>query len=130
MTTLTPSAPARTPGIPHHAWYAPSKLGKYAILVFCTLLTLGPVLWTISTSMRPVTESLGASPSLIPRSLDTASYKDVFDQVDMKLLILNSILVTAACALGQMLTAAMAGYVSRRWISAGRTRSSRSSWRR
>lgn len=117
MTTKTTavesasSKASRTPGIPHHAWYAPSKLGKYFILLIGTLLTLGPVLWTISTSLRPVTESLGASANLIPSSLDFGSYREVFEQVDMKLLILNSVLVTAACAIGQMITAAMAGYV-------------------
>ncbi len=88
-----------------------SGIGKFAVLIVSMLLTLGPVMWTVSTSLRPVTESLGATPSLLPTSLDFGSYADVFKQVDMRLLILNSVLVTAACALGQMITAAMAGYV-------------------
>lgn len=86
-------------------------LGRIAFLLVATALTLGPVLWTVSTSLRPVTESLGATPSLVPTSLDVGAYRDVFVQVDMALLILNSVLVTAACAIGQMVTAAMAGYV-------------------
>ena len=86
-------------------------LGRIAFLLAATALTLGPVLWTVSTSLRPVTESLGATPSLVPTSLDVGAYRDVFVQVDMALLILNSVLVTAACAIGQMVTAAMAGYV-------------------
>lgn len=105
MTTLPiPSASPR-------AVLVASSIGKYVILVVAMLLTLGPVMWTVSTSLRPVTESLGATPSLLPTSLDFGSYVDVFKQVDMGLLILNSVLVTAACAIGQMVTAAMAGYV-------------------
>ncbi|WP_392466799.1 carbohydrate ABC transporter permease [Arsenicicoccus cauae] len=88
-----------------------SLLGRVLVLLVATALTLGPVLWTVSTSLRPVTESLGATPSLVPTSLDLSSYRDVFVQVDMWMLVLNSVLVTAACAIGQMITAAMAGYV-------------------
>ncbi len=86
-------------------------LGRVVVLLVATILTLGPVLWTVSTSLRPVTESLGATPNLVPTSFDPSSYRDVFVQVDMWMLVLNSVLVTAACAIGQMLTAAMAGYV-------------------
>lgn len=86
-------------------------LGKFVILVVATILTLGPVLWTVSTSLRPVTESLGGTPTIWPTSLDFGSYTDVFRQIDMVLLLWNSVLVTALCAVGQMITAAMAGYV-------------------
>lgn len=111
MTTQgTPLASAEIVGRRRRR-FAPTTVGKYLVLALATLLTLGPVLWTVATSLRPVTESLGANPTLIPTSLDAGSYADVFAQVDMWLLILNSVLVTAACAVGQMITAAMAGYV-------------------
>ena len=47
-----------------------STVARIAFLVVATALTLGPVLWTVSTSLRPVTESLGASPSLVPTSIE------------------------------------------------------------
>ena len=105
-TPLPSRPPVRGRRLPNR-----STLARIAFLAVATFLTLGPVLWTVSTSLRPVTESLGATPSLLPTSLDFGSYKDVFAQVDMGLLILNSVLVTAACAIGQMVTSAMAGYV-------------------
>lgn len=89
----------------------PTFIGKVVVLSVAALLTLGPVLWTVSTSLRPATESLGATPTIWPTSLDFGSYADVFTKVDMWLLVWNSVLVTAACAIGQMITAAMAGYV-------------------
>ncbi|KUG51126.1 sugar ABC transporter permease [Serinicoccus chungangensis] len=85
-------------------------LWKYLILGVATALTLGPVVWTVLTSLQPPSQSLGSG-SVIPSSLTFVAYQDVFAQVDMWLLILNSVLVTAAIALGQMLTAAMGGYV-------------------
>ncbi len=97
-----------------------SFVGKVVVLAIAALLTLGPVLWTVSTSLRPVTESLGATPTIWPTSLDFGSYADVFEQVDMWLLVWNSVLVTAACAIGQMITAAMAGYVFAKVPFAGR----------
>ena len=112
MTTLTPicPGPARpgsrtTPGMPRRSSASTPSSSS-------TLLTLGPVLWTISTSMRPVhriarrlTESDSAqSGHRVPATSSTRS---------TWLLILNSILVTAACA-SQMSPRRWAGYVSRK----------------
>ncbi|CCH75906.1 Binding-protein-dependent transport systems inner membrane component [Nostocoides japonicum T1-X7] len=88
-----------------------ASTSKIVFLAIAALFTLGPVVWTILTSLQPPTESLGATPSLIPKDLSFESYKAVFQQVDMVLLIVNSALVTLLCAVGQMITAAMAGYV-------------------
>ncbi len=114
MTTVTVPAPRSRRLVDGSAF------ARIAFLLVATALTLGPVLWTVSTSLRPVTESLGATPTIWPTSLEFGSYADVFRQVDMWLLILNSVLVTAACAIGQMITAAMAGYVFARVEFKGR----------
>lgn len=122
-----PTASSRTGGTPSGSprrvlrrLFSASTVGRAIVLVIATLLTLGPVLWTVSTSLRPVTESLGATPTIIPTSLDVSSYRDVFTKVDMWRLVLNSTLVTAIVAVGQMLTAAMAGYVFARVQFKGR----------
>ena len=49
-----------------------SALGRAVVLVVATLLTLGPVLWTVSTSLRPVTESLQKSFHQMPHVHDLA----------------------------------------------------------
>lgn len=107
MTTTASRPPIRR----RRLRVTPAGVGRVAVLLVAALLTLGPVLWTVSTSLRPVTESLGATPTLWPTGLDFSSYADVFTQVDMWLLVLNTTLVTGLVALGQMLTAAMAGCV-------------------
>lgn len=86
-------------------------LAKYSALLVAAVLTLGPVWWTFTTSLRPAAESFSLPPSFFPTSPDFSSYTAVFEQIAVPLLVLNSALVTGVVAVGQMLTAAMAGYV-------------------
>ena len=76
----------------------------------CALLTLGPVIWTVSTSLRTPAESFDLPPKIIPTDPTVEAYRGVFDQIDVWLLALNSTLVTALIAVGQMITAGLAGY--------------------
>ena len=78
-------------------------------LLVATFLTLGPVVWTFWVALTPAGEGLSIS-----------AFGDVFDQVDMMLLFWNSTLVTGLCALGQMVSAAMAGYAFARLEFRGR----------
>lgn len=87
------------------------QVAKYTVLAVAALLTLGPVWWTFTTSLRPAAESFSLPPSFFPTDPDFSSYAAVFEQVKVPLLVLNSALVTAVIAVGQMITAAMAGYV-------------------
>ncbi|GGV86514.1 carbohydrate ABC transporter permease [Streptomyces massasporeus] len=83
---------------------------RIAGLAVCALLTLGPVVWTVSTSLRTPAEAFDLPPQLIPSNPSTEAYRGVFDQIDVWLLALNSTLVTALIAVGQMITAGLAGY--------------------
>lgn len=81
------------------------RAAKIAVMAVAAFLTLGPVIWTLWTSLTPLDSATGERP------VGLAAYADVFTQVDMWLLVWNSALVTGLCAAGQMITAAMAGYV-------------------
>ncbi|WP_037673571.1 carbohydrate ABC transporter permease, partial [Streptomyces afghaniensis] len=83
---------------------------RIAGLTVCALLTLGPVVWTVSTSLRTPAEAFDLPPQLIPANPSTEAYRGVFDQIDVWLLALNSTLVTGLIAAGQMITAGLAGY--------------------
>ncbi|MFF9496649.1 carbohydrate ABC transporter permease [Streptomyces flaveolus] len=83
---------------------------RIASLAVCALLTLGPVLWTVSTSLRTPAKAFDLPPRLIPADPSAEAYRGVFDQIDVWLLALNSTLVTALIAVGQMVTAGLAGY--------------------
>ncbi|MEU9152331.1 carbohydrate ABC transporter permease [Streptomyces sp. NPDC048417] len=83
---------------------------RIAALTVCALLTLGPVIWTVATSLRTPAQSFDLPPQIIPTHPTTAAYHGVFQQIDVWLLALNSTLVTALIAVGQMITAGLAGY--------------------
>jgi multiple sugar transport system permease protein len=83
---------------------------RIVLLMIAAVLTLGPVMWTLSTSLRSPSESFKLPPSFFPWNPDFTSYAQVFQQLDIVLLVLNSALVTGLIAVGQMITAAMAGY--------------------
>ncbi|ALO65452.1 sugar ABC transporter permease [Arthrobacter alpinus] len=124
MTTISvkesSSAPGRIPAPRKKIHVSGRTAGRAAILIVATFLTLGPVVWTVLTSMRSPSESLGAGGSIFSGGLDFSSYTDVFAQVNMWLLIWNSVLVTGIIAVGQMFTAALAGYVFARIDFRGR----------
>ena len=84
--------------------------GRIVGLALCALLTLGPVIWTVSTSLRTPAESFDLPPKIIPTHPTVDAYRGVFDQIDVWLYALNSTLVTALIAAGQMITAGLAGY--------------------
>ena len=112
---ITTVAPARRRTLP-----APSTAVRMVVLLVAAALTLGPVIWTLSTSLRSPAESFTLPPQLIPTDPDFTPYAEVFQQIDMALLVLNSALVTGLITIGQMLSAALAGYAFARLQFRGR----------
>lgn len=107
-TTRAPRSHSRTRWHPSRVQLG--TLGRVFALLVCALLTLGPVLWTVSTSLRAPAESFDLPPQLVPTDPTTEAYGAVFDQLDVWLVALNSTLVTGLIAGGQMITAGLAGY--------------------
>ncbi|MER6071600.1 carbohydrate ABC transporter permease [Streptomyces sp. NPDC001817] len=101
---------SRAPLSLDRARYALGPWARIAGLTVCALLTLGPVVWTVSTSLRTPADSFDLPPQIVPAHPSTAAYRGVFDQIDVWLLALNSTLVTSLIAVGQMITAGLAGY--------------------
>jgi multiple sugar transport system permease protein len=112
MTTTTERVSTRTPAVPARTRRKPNwnLVLRVVLLMIAAVLTLGPVMWTLSTSLRSPSESFKLPPSFFPWNPDFTSYSQVFRQLDIVILVLNSALVTGLIAIGQMVTAAMAGY--------------------
>jgi len=83
----------------------PSTIARVVVLAVATFLTLGPVLWTLWIAVTPKAAGGGGG------GFSLSAFSEVFSKVDMVLLVWNSALVTGLCAVGQMFTAALAGYV-------------------
>ena len=79
--------------------------GKFALLGLAALLTIGPVVWTLITALSPT------DPVTQEVSVGFGAFADVFAKIPIWLYAWNSALVVVLVAAGQMLSAAMAGYV-------------------
>ncbi|APH43738.1 sugar ABC transporter permease [Microbacterium sp. 1.5R] len=79
--------------------------GKFALLGLAALLTIGPVVWTLITALSPT------DPVTQEVSVGFDAFADVFAKIPIWLYAWNSALVVVLVAAGQMLSAAMAGYV-------------------
>ncbi len=109
MTTTAPPAAtshrADPPSPVHRRQFPVGTAGRVLVLAIATFLTLGPVIWTFWTSVTPQPPGGGDA------EVGFGAYRDAFARVDMVLLFWNTVLVTGLVALGQMFTAALAGYV-------------------
>ncbi|MGO4956082.1 carbohydrate ABC transporter permease [Luteococcus sp. Sow4_B9] len=76
---------------------------RILVLLVALFLTLGPVVWTLWVALTPA-DAAGH------RTLSLAAFRDVSTKVDIVRLFWNSTLVTGLAAVGQMFTAALAGY--------------------
>lgn len=106
---LEPAA-ARRIRIPHaarrKAWRG---IGLLALTLIAAAFVL-PILWTVSTSLRTPAESFSNPPQWIPLAPVWANYSAVFEQVPLATFFLNSVIVTGAIVVLQLITSTMSGY--------------------
>src|SRR5438105_10204181 len=80
------------------------------LLVALALVWLAPIVWTISTSLRTPAQSFSLPPKWLPTDFAIDNYAQVFERVPFAQILANSVKVSVAIVLGQLVTASMAGY--------------------
>lgn len=85
-------------------WLSMCLLGLFCVLV------LAPFAWVLATSLRLPAESFSVPPEWIPLNPDFGNYEQVFDRIPFWRQISNSLFVSVAIVLGQLITASLAGY--------------------
>jgi multiple sugar transport system permease protein len=83
-------------------------LGLALIVLAC--LWLAPIVWTMSTSLRTPAQSFSLPPQWLPTDFAYRNYLQVFDSVPFAEILSNSVKVSVAIVVGQLLTASLAGY--------------------
>jgi len=91
-----------------------------AFLFIFAVIALLPFLWVVSTSLRTPAQSFTLPPKWIPTDLAFENYNEVFTQIPFWNQIANSFIITIAVVLGQLVTAALAGYAFARLKFPGR----------
>lgn len=88
-------------------------LGRAAgvvVLVGAAMVALGPLLWTVTTSLRSPADAFTNPPQWLPSDPQWSNYRAVFDSVPLGRFFLNSVLVTALIVGGQLVTCTLSGY--------------------
>lgn len=95
------------------------------LLLHLVLLTVGiifilPFVWSISTSLKPMSDLFQVTPKLIPSDLRWQNYGDVLDFVPFVRFYANTIIVTVARVAGQVFLASLAAFAFSRLRFPGR----------
>ncbi|MFJ3404680.1 carbohydrate ABC transporter permease [Promicromonospora sp. NPDC090134] len=81
-----------------------------AVLVLAAMVAFGPLLWTLTTSLREPAESFTNPPVWLPLEPDFSNYATVFSQVSLGRFFLNSVIVTGLIVGAQIITCTLSGY--------------------
>ena len=89
------------------------------IAALAILFTL-PLIWLISSSLKPETQVFEFPPRFIPRQIKWANYPDVIDSFPFVTSARNTLAVVFGVMIGRVLTASMAAYAFARLRFPGR----------
>lgn len=92
----------------------------YGLLLFISVLTLGPFLIMLSVSLRPNFSFMTFPLSLVPPEPGLDNYARLFHQSGIRRWILNSVLISSTVTFLQALTCSLAGYAFARGRFPGR----------
>ena len=86
------------------------KLSFYGLLIFYSVLTIVPFLWSLSTSFKPSEEVYQSN--LIPEAATMKAYATVFGKIqpNFQTLFANSLFIACVVVVLHLIFAALAGY--------------------
>jgi multiple sugar transport system permease protein len=90
--SIVKRSPRRTVG--HSPRRTQALIVRYAVLTGVLAISIGPLLWQLSSSLKGPGEALfGTEATLFPQDPSFAAYATVFEQVPMSLYIRNSLIM-------------------------------------
>jgi len=81
----------------------------FALLTLGAVAMMGPFVWMLSTSLKPMAEQFDMA--LIPHSPTLQNYPQLFQIMPFHLLLWNSLKLAMLSVLGQLLTCSMAAFI-------------------
>lgn len=92
----------------------------YLSYFIIAVVTLFPILWVLSTSLKSSGEIYKYPPNWIPETLKFSNYRMVFSLTDLPQYFLNSIQIAIITTVGVVLIAILAGYGFSRFLFKGK----------
>ena len=82
----------------------------HLVLIPIAVVMVIPLVWMVVTSLQTLEETRHYPPTLVPTSLQFRNYTDVLQQAPFARWFVNTLLVTLACVVGNLLFCSLAGY--------------------
>jgi multiple sugar transport system permease protein len=96
------------------------SLGIYALLTFGGIAMVLPFLWMISTSLKSPSEVMIMPPIWIPSKLNGSNYARAWEMASFSHYLFNSVVVTVATTIGELITTILAAFAFSRLRFYGR----------
>ncbi len=109
----------KRPGTAHRKKYA-TKLVNHAVLIVGGLVFIFPLLWLLSTSLKPDTQIFKVPPELIPRPFMWENYVNMWIYFPFFLFLKNTLIIVVLSMAGVLLSAPLVAYAFARLRWPGR----------
>lgn len=96
------------------------RYSLYVLAIICALAFALPFFWTVSSSLKPISEIYMFPPTLWPNEIRWINYSDVFRLAPFARFIWNTVVITACAMVGQILSASAVAYGFARFRFPGR----------
>ena len=111
-------ASSLTTRAPRHMGRMLARALKYALLLFMAFIAVFPLYWLVVSSLKDVGEIF--SPPLIPLRPTLENYADAHERIPIARMLLNSVVVSAAVTVCQLVTSVLLAYSLMRWDFKGK----------
>ena len=92
----------------------------YVLLTVGGIVMIFPLIWTFSTSLKPLEQVTVTQINLIPDPIKWTNYVDIFSQVRLTRYVGNTLITVAASLFGGLVTCSLAGFAFARLKFPGR----------
>jgi multiple sugar transport system permease protein len=82
----------------------------YVVLIGGSLIFILPLVWLVSTSLKPDTQVFRYPPEWIPRPIQLANYADAWDYANFTVYMRNTVYITVLSVLGRTVSACFVAY--------------------
>ena len=86
------------------------RAGWWLVMTAAALISIGPVLWTVSTSFKSQRETYQFPPTVLPQDVRLSNYTNLFESSAFRSSLVTSIVVTVGVTLLVLLTAFPCAY--------------------
>ena len=96
------------------------RIALVVVLIIGAVPLLAPLVWTVSTSLKPEFDVFQVPPQLVPSTFRWENYLDIFEMAPFAQQYFNSVYIAVVNVIGTLIVASFAGYALARLRFPGR----------